>query len=151
MLTGLLVLGSLGSLIASFVLDQIIATYTTLVLSLVGVCVLVWTRFWKGWYSGSAKGSKIANKDDGQSDTAAVADVGGETDRGRRGPSRAREQPSFVRVVSGRRRYHVADCSLLEGLPDNVISLDEAQEEGFTACTACLPNDDPATTTSPTG
>jgi hypothetical protein len=43
----------------------------------------------------------------------------------------------FVRVVPGYRRYHVAGCRLLDSHLDEEITLTEAHEEGFTACTAC--------------
>lgn len=45
----------------------------------------------------------------------------------------------LVRVIPGRRRFHVADCRLLTGHDAEQISLDEARDEGFTACTACIP------------
>jgi hypothetical protein len=48
--------------------------------------------------------------------------------------------PGTVRVVPGRHRFHREDCRLLVGKPVEEIGLDEALEEGFTACTACMPN-----------
>ncbi|WP_028925900.1 hypothetical protein [Pseudonocardia acaciae] len=45
----------------------------------------------------------------------------------------------IVQVVPGRRRFHVDGCRLLAGKPAEEISLDEAREEGFTACTSCIP------------
>jgi hypothetical protein len=44
-----------------------------------------------------------------------------------------------VRVIPGRRRFHVADCRLTAGKTTEEISLEEAQEEGFSACTTCIP------------
>jgi hypothetical protein len=43
-----------------------------------------------------------------------------------------------VRVVPGRRRYHRADCALVEGLSYEEIVPEEAAQEGFTPCTRCL-------------
>src|SRR5882757_10107102 len=45
----------------------------------------------------------------------------------------------LVRVIPGRRRFHVDDCRLLSGHSAEQISLDEARDEGFTACTTCIP------------
>ena len=45
----------------------------------------------------------------------------------------------IVRVLPGRRRFHVEDCRLLAGHAPEEISLGEARDEGFTACTACIP------------
>lgn len=46
----------------------------------------------------------------------------------------------IVHVVPGRRRFHVDGCRLLVDKPAEEISLDEAREEGFTACTSCIPD-----------
>jgi len=45
----------------------------------------------------------------------------------------------IVWVMSGRRRFHAEDCRLLTGRASEEISLGEAREEGFSACTACIP------------
>jgi len=45
----------------------------------------------------------------------------------------------LVRVIPGRYRFHATDCRLLTGHSAERISLDEARDEGFTACTTCLP------------
>lgn len=47
-----------------------------------------------------------------------------------------------VLVIPGRRRFHLESCRLLVGKATEEISLDEALEEGFTACTACVPDRD---------
>jgi hypothetical protein len=43
----------------------------------------------------------------------------------------------LVRVVAGRRRFHVGDRRLLGEQPFEEITRDEAVDEGFTACTTC--------------
>jgi hypothetical protein len=45
-----------------------------------------------------------------------------------------------VHVLPGRRRFHMDGCRLVAGKPAEEISLDEAREEGFTACTSCIPD-----------
>lgn len=44
-----------------------------------------------------------------------------------------------VHVVPGRRRYHRAGCMFLEGRVSEELTVGEAQEEGFSGCTACFP------------
>ena len=57
----------------------------------------------------------------------------------------------IVRVVPGRRRFHTEDCRLLAGRVAEEISLDEAREEGFSACTACIPRVEGPTSSVPVG
>ena len=57
----------------------------------------------------------------------------------------------IVRVVPGRRRFHAEDCRLLAGREAEEISLGEAREEGFSACTACIPRVEGPTSSVPVG
>jgi hypothetical protein len=43
-----------------------------------------------------------------------------------------------VLVVAGRRRFHVPGCVRLTGRPTEELTINEAVDEGFTACTTCL-------------
>lgn len=52
------------------------------------------------------------------------------------------DRVSTVLVVPGRQRFHMPDCRLLAGKPSEEIRLDEATEEGFSACTVCIPQRD---------
>ncbi len=45
-----------------------------------------------------------------------------------------------VYVVPGRKRYHLDTCRQLAGRDKEELTFVEAREEGFTACTACLPD-----------
>jgi hypothetical protein len=45
-----------------------------------------------------------------------------------------------VFVVPGRKRYHLETCRQLAGRDKEELTFVEAHEEGFTACTACLPD-----------
>jgi hypothetical protein len=45
----------------------------------------------------------------------------------------------FVHVVPGRRRYHRKSCRSLVGRVSEELTIDEAREEGFSACTGCFP------------
>lgn len=52
-------------------------------------------------------------------------------------PGGESEGPHFVHVIPGHRRYHLPGCRLLTPHADEEITLAEAREEGFTACTTC--------------
>ncbi|WP_020498643.1 hypothetical protein [Sciscionella marina] len=43
----------------------------------------------------------------------------------------------LVRIIEGRRRYHLPGCRTLQEHTYEEITRDEAQDEGFTACTVC--------------
>ncbi|MFD2353404.1 hypothetical protein ACFSTC_35215 [Nonomuraea ferruginea] len=43
-------------------------------------------------------------------------------------------------VIPGRKRYHVRGCRQLAGRDHEELTYEEAREEGFTPCTACLPD-----------
>jgi hypothetical protein len=45
-----------------------------------------------------------------------------------------------VYIVPGRKRYHLETCRQLAGRDKEELTFVEAREEGFTACTACLPD-----------
>lgn len=42
-----------------------------------------------------------------------------------------------VHVIPGRRRYHSSTCTLLAGREQEVLALEDAIDEGFTACSVC--------------
>jgi len=44
-----------------------------------------------------------------------------------------------VFVSPGRKRFHRHDCRLLSGASIDEVTLVEAEEEGFTPCTLCVP------------
>ncbi|MFG1944540.1 hypothetical protein [Nonomuraea sp. NPDC048826] len=47
---------------------------------------------------------------------------------------------AIVLVIPGRKRYHVQACRQLTGRDHEELTYEEAREEGFTPCTACLPD-----------
>jgi hypothetical protein len=57
------------------------------------------------------------------------------------GPEQAEpEQPGpadLVRVAKGRRRFHGAGCRVLASHEFDELTREEAEDEGFTACTVC--------------
>ncbi|MGE5287870.1 MAG: hypothetical protein ACM3ML_11825 [Micromonosporaceae bacterium] len=66
----------------------------------------------------------------------------GARDRGRLRPAAAASatpESALVFVIPGRRRFHVQGCDRLVGRLTEELTLNEALEEGFSACTACVP------------
>ncbi|GAA0968773.1 hypothetical protein [Actinocorallia libanotica] len=49
-------------------------------------------------------------------------------------------EDALVHVVPGRKRYHLDTCRQLAGRQIEELTYVEAQEEGFSPCTACLPD-----------
>ncbi|GII88719.1 hypothetical protein Ssi03_67090 [Sphaerisporangium siamense] len=47
---------------------------------------------------------------------------------------------AIVFVVPGRKRFHLAGCRQLSGRQTEELTYEEAREEGFSACTSCLPD-----------
>ncbi|NKQ55488.1 hypothetical protein HFP15_21625 [Amycolatopsis sp. K13G38] len=47
------------------------------------------------------------------------------------------EQDEVVFVLPGRKRFHVSGCRILDGKVAEELTLAEAEEESFTACSVC--------------
>ncbi|MFG3440423.1 hypothetical protein ACGF0J_24490 [Nonomuraea sp. NPDC047897] len=58
----------------------------------------------------------------------------------RRPAARGISPDAIVLVIPGRKRYHVPGCRQLIGRDHEELTYEEAREEGFTPCTACLPD-----------
>jgi len=92
--------------------------------------------------AGQPSDESVSDADQGTTgDEPAVA---AEADTPGQAPDVTQQGPPvlLVQVLPGRRRFHLEECRLLAGRPGEVISLQEALDEGFTACTACVPNRD---------
>lgn len=163
MLIAVLVAGALACLLLGLGLDNIVLTYAALGISLLGIAVLSAAKVWKRRTSSSGDpedgtahqhGSVGPTSLDGAVDPAQPERVTAESEADEAdaeppsgisasdgvepGVEDPTEEP-VVHVVPGRRRYHVAACKLLNGHSDESITLEEAHEEGFTACTTCVP------------
>ncbi|GAA3233963.1 hypothetical protein [Actinocorallia longicatena] len=55
-------------------------------------------------------------------------------------PSAQVPDDAIVHVVPGRKRYHIDTCRQLAGRQTEELTYVEALEEGFSPCTACLPD-----------
>jgi hypothetical protein len=54
-------------------------------------------------------------------------------------PARVPDE-ALVHVVPGRKRYHLASCRQVAGRGTEELTYVEAKEEGFSPCTACMPD-----------
>ena len=66
----------------------------------------------------------------------------------RSGAAPAPPDSDVVLVVPGRRRFHVPGCIRLTGRLTEELTVNEAVEEGFTACATCLPGSVPGAWTA---
>jgi hypothetical protein len=75
--------------------------------------------------------------------TATLASPRGFPSTAARGPSGAggiSSPDAIVLVIPGRKRLHLSGCRQLAGRETEELTYEEAREEGFTACTTCLPD-----------
>jgi hypothetical protein len=84
-----------------------------------------------------AEGERPENESEAPEPVTAL--VAGVEDTEEPGASRERlAEDSTVYVLSGRRRFHLVDCRLLEGRDTEELTLIDAEEEAFTPCTICM-------------
>jgi hypothetical protein len=76
-----------------------------------------------------AAGAPSAGGDPGAEDTLTIP-----------GPRVDVPGDAVVYVVRGRKRYHLDNCRQLMGRDKEELTYAEAQEEGFSPCTACMPD-----------
>jgi hypothetical protein len=156
MLIAALVAGALACMLLGLVLDEIALAYVALGVSLLGIAVLTAANAWRrrtspsGHPTANQYGSAGPTCPDGavapEQPERVVTEAEAEPPSGistSDGTEPGIEDPSethVVHVVPGRRRYHVAACRLLNGYSNESITLEEAHEEGFSACTTCVPH-----------
>jgi hypothetical protein len=120
-----------------WLLGQVVLVYVALGLSAAGfVLVLVEAlRRWKA--ARAAKAAAVETEiEDGDGTDAEQLD-GAAAEGGEVVSAAAAEDGEVVFVVPGRMRFHVAGCRLLDGKSAEQLTLEEAEDEAFTACTVC--------------
>lgn len=138
-------------LVVGWWLEQIILVHIALGASALGL-LLVLIAMWR------RKRSDVPDPpEEGETSTATVIDEEGEpgdADEADEEPAPTREHARdvFVERMSGdrlelddavyvlqhRKRFHAADCRLVKGKDSQELTLLEAREEDFTACSVCL-------------
>lgn len=165
MVVPLIALASLVALVVGTLLHLVVLVWTALGLSVAGLGFVTVRSVLRGRAARrSAAASDTDTPDSGErmstvdipapetgdhseaGDTAAVSGtaVSGDADEQAAGSGVrpgavlvAERTGQIVRVVAGRRRFHVGDCGLLGERRYEEITRDEAVDEGFTACTTC--------------
>lgn len=56
-------------------------------------------------------------------------------------PALPGEDSEVVFVLPGRKRFHLSGCRILDGKAAEELTLAEAEEESFTACSVCAPRE----------
>jgi hypothetical protein len=122
-----------------WLLGQVVLVYVALGLSAAGfVLVLVEAlRRWKAARAAKAAAVETEIEDGDGDDTDAEQLDGAAAEGGEVVSAAAAEDGEVVFVVPGRMRFHVAGCRLLDGKSAEQLTLEEAEDEAFTACTVC--------------
>ncbi|MEV4257955.1 hypothetical protein AB0J52_32745 [Spirillospora sp. NPDC049652] len=167
-LSGVLVVVAIALLVAGIVagngdsaqvfgVDAIVVIYSSIAISLVAALFLllgVFLRRKEIFGTGpaasprrdrkAAKGKGKKNKAAGQATVPGAASQAGDGDPDDAVviPLQPMDVPddAIVHVVRGRKRYHLDTCRQLAGRETEELTYAEAREEGFSPCTACLPD-----------
>lgn len=156
MLSVLLIVIAAGLVVVSVVTDSLILAIAGLVVAVVALGLMVWPVLM------ARRAAAVAAEDREEAATAteqpaaveepAPADETPTVDETSAADEPTAEEPASeepaseepvpgdtrVLVVPGRHRYHRAGCTMLDGREPETLDLEEAREEGFTACSRCL-------------
>ncbi|MGW0891152.1 hypothetical protein [Saccharopolyspora gloriosae] len=163
MLALVLAVVSGGCLVAGWLLEQIVLVYVALALSAAGLVLVVasmWRRRRLGGQEAGGDGESADHGDfpDSAEDSSEVSGDAADTvavrSGGATGPDSAAEpareifvarstgqrldDDAMVGVVHGRARFHSGECRLVRGMRVQRLTLVEAREEDFTACSVCV-------------
>jgi hypothetical protein len=159
----ILVLVGLASLVVGVLVDDLIWVYAAAALSalaLVSVAFGAWRRR-RAAAKAARETAAIESADSADEDAAhedAVDDQAGEAasvatdndgeldeidhngaDAASPSSPEGTEDELIVRVISGRKRFHLPGCPLASDGPADDVTLAEARDEGFSPCTRCMP------------
>ncbi|GAA4500855.1 hypothetical protein GCM10023191_049890 [Actinoallomurus oryzae] len=145
LVTGI-VTGNTGHEVAG--LDGLKLIYVSIGISIISaLCLAIGVFLRRKELFGSANAETSAKKSAARSKTARPAKAKARVGAGEEAPvavapTTAVDVPAetSVYVVPGRKRYHLETCRQLAGRDKEELTYVEAREEGFTACTACLPD-----------
>lgn len=143
-------------LVAGWLLEQILLVYIALGLSAAGLLLVVVSM----WRRKRITVRESAEGDEPSESASDGAEAAGDIDAATNGEAVSTEEDSVpeldrevhverstgqrldgdatVHVVHGRKRFHVGDCRLVRGKQVQELTLVEAYEEDFTACSVCV-------------
>jgi hypothetical protein len=120
-----------------WLLEQVVLVYVALGLSAAGF-VLVLAQALRRWKAVKAADAAKVEPEIGDGDgTDPEQPDDAAAEEGDVVFASAAEDGEVVFVVPGRMRFHVAGCRLLDGKDAEQLTLEEAEDEAFTACTVC--------------
>ncbi|MGI5227376.1 hypothetical protein [Actinoallomurus sp. CA-142502] len=145
LVTGI-VTGNTGHEVAG--LDGLKLIYVSIGISIISaLCLAIGVFLRRKELFGSAEAESSAKRSAARSKTARTAKAKARVGAGEEAPvsvvpTTAIDVPpeTSVYVIPGRKRYHLETCRQLAGRDKEELTYVEAREEGFTACTACLPD-----------
>ncbi|POM23981.1 hypothetical protein BTM25_26080 [Actinomadura rubteroloni] len=159
-LSGVLVVAAIALLVAGIVagegtsaqvfgVDALMVIYVSIGVSIVSLlCLIVGVILRRKELFGSGASAAAADrrrrertKGARKTDRASAKD--GDTDdedTAVSGPAPEVPADAVVHVVRGRKRYHLDTCRQLAGRTGEELTYAEAKEEGFSPCTACMPD-----------
>jgi hypothetical protein len=144
-LSAVLVLVGLALLIAGLVSTGLALIYASLGVTVVAaILLLLGVRMSPSKRGGDRPPTAVALSAPAEQEAPAASDAQtGELEPVPAVPVVATQAPGTVVVVSGRPRYHRAECRFLANAGDEAedISAEEARELGFTPCGVCKPDD----------
>ncbi|KAA9153987.1 hypothetical protein FPZ12_033225 [Amycolatopsis acidicola] len=135
MLVLILIVLSMASLVTGVVIDEMVLVDIAFGLSVVGLAVVVF-----GWWRRrrSARSADAAESAESVESVESAESVESEVDDEVE-PEPEVEEPALVVVLPGRRRYHTPECEKVAEVESEELTLDEARDEGFSACSLCHP------------
>lgn len=140
-----IVVGETGGQIAGW-LDGMTVIYMSIAVSIVSfLCLLVGVFLRRKELFGTSlaaapSGNERRKAKDRQASRHKAAGARGEPSATAVLPTPDVPSQSTVFVIPGRKRYHLASCRQLAGRDKEELTFEEAREEGFTPCTACIPD-----------
>lgn len=140
-----IVVGETGGQIAGL-LDGMTVIYMSIAVSIISfLCLLVGVFLRRKELFGTGltappSGTERRKAKDRQASRHKAAGARGEPSATEVLPTPDVPSQSTVFVIPGRKRYHLASCRQLAARDKEELTFEEAREEGFTPCTACLPD-----------
>lgn len=139
-------------LVVGWLLEQIVLVYAALGLSALGLLLVV-AAVWRRRRSAEPESAEddefsVSPVGEAASSDAEVAEVAEEEPVSayelshevfvERSTGERMVADATVHVLARRKRFHSADCRLVNGKQAQELTLVEAQEEDFTACSVCV-------------
>jgi hypothetical protein len=125
-------------LLTAYLTDERWVAWATLMTSVVGAALATWLLVTERAREGVGHGAVSTDITDDEPSEASDSAEDELEDGADVRPVPEAVANEVVFVIPGRRRFHLAGCSLLEGRQYEEITADDALDEGFTPCSRCV-------------